>query len=102
MKEELGTYTALTNREPGSVSATDDLAGAVKDSWLVFEAVPEKLEIKESTFLDLEKYAPSDCIFGSNSSSFKSSELTGKLREETKTRVLNTRKVGHAYRSFLY
>nr|POE94219.1 3-hydroxyacyl-coa dehydrogenase-like protein lam1 [Quercus suber] len=87
---ELGTYSALTNREPGKLQATEDFVAAVKDSWLVIEAVPEKLEIKESTFLDLEKHAPEDCIFGSNSSSFKSSELVVRLQDATRQRCLNT------------
>lgn len=88
--ENITSFTALTHLGAGSVEATEDLAAAVKDAWLVFEAVPEVLHIKESTFLDLEKLAPKDCILGSNSSSFKSSELITKLQPETKTRVLNT------------
>lgn len=67
-----------------------DLQDAVKDAWLVFEAVPEVLHIKIDTFRDLEQYAPSDCIFGSNSSSFKSGEMLEKVKQETKTRILNT------------
>ncbi len=62
----------------------------MKDSWLVFEAVPEVLNIKLSTFADLEKYAPKDCILASNSSSYKSSELVERISDETKKRVLNT------------
>lgn len=90
VKENISTYTNLTQRKPGSCSATEDLASAVKDAWLVVEAVPEKLAIKESTFADLEKYAPADCILASNSSSFKSGELVGRVKDETKKRVLNT------------
>lgn len=67
------------------------MAAAVKDAWLVAEAVPEKLEIKLSTFADLEKYAPDDCILASNSSSFKSSELVTRMSDKGKQRVLNTR-----------
>ena len=56
----------------------------------MFEAVPEILSLKESTFADLEKYAPNDCILASNSSSYKSGELVGKVSDDTKARVLNT------------
>lgn len=68
----------------------EDLAEAVKDAWLVFEAVPEVLSIKTDTFHDLERYAPADCILGSNSSSYKSSEMLSKVKPETKKRILNT------------
>ncbi|KAF9771293.1 hypothetical protein IL306_011072 [Fusarium sp. DS 682] len=51
---------------------------------------PEKLSIKEDTFLTLEQQAPADCILASNSSSFMSRELLGKVKESTKARVLNT------------
>lgn len=91
--EELSSFTSLLPKLPakqGSYEALEDLATAVKDCWLVFEAVPEILPLKESTFADLEKCAPEDCIFGSNSSSFKSGELLSKVKESTKKRVLNT------------
>jgi hypothetical protein len=65
------------------------LPTAVKDAWLVIEAVPEKLEIKLSTFAELEKSTPEDCILASNSSSYKSSELIERVSDQTKKRVLN-------------
>lgn len=83
-------YTTLTGREAGTVEAFASFEDAVKDCWLVFEAVPEVLHVKEDTFADLEKHAPADCIFATNSSSFKSGDLLGKCQDETKTRVLNT------------
>jgi 3-hydroxyacyl-CoA dehydrogenase len=90
LKSDLSAYTTLTGKQAGSYEALEDLPAAVKDCWLVFEAVPEILNIKEDTFAELEKYTPQDCILGSNSSSYKSSELIGKLKDETKRRVLNT------------
>ena len=91
--ENLSSFSALLPaqpKSPGGCEAFEDLAAAVKDCWLVFEAVPEVLPLKESTFADLEKYAPTDCILATNSSSFKSGELLSKVKESTKTRVLNT------------
>ncbi|KAK4496994.1 hypothetical protein PRZ48_011443 [Zasmidium cellare] len=90
VNENLPTFVNLTQRNPGECSVFDDLPSALKDAWLVIEAVPEKLEIKEATFADLEKLAPGDCILATNSSSFKSGELVGRVKEETKKRVLNT------------
>jgi 3-hydroxyacyl-CoA dehydrogenase len=93
INENLSSFTALIAtppKSPGTSEAFEDLAEAVKDCWLVFEAVPEILPLKESTFADLEKHAPSDCILATNSSSFKSGELLSKVKDSTKTRVLNT------------
>ncbi|PNP73372.1 hypothetical protein FNYG_13270 [Fusarium nygamai] len=83
-------YLTISHGEKGSWKATEDFGAAVEDAWLVFEAVPEILSIKEDTFLALEKQAPADCILASNSSSFMSRELLGKVKESTKARVLNT------------
>lgn len=58
-------------------------------AWLVIEAVPEQLALKTETLARLEALAPADALLCSNSSSFKSSEMLGDLRPETKRRVLN-------------
>lgn len=56
------------------VSAVDNVQGVsslektVKDADFVFEAAPEKLEIKRSIFIDLVKYAPKTAILASNTS----------------------------------
>lgn len=93
IKDNLSSFLSnlprLPNRE-GTYEAIENFAAAVKDCWIVFEAVPEVLPLKESTFADLEKMAPEDCILASNSSSFKSGDLLSKVKERTKTRVLNT------------
>ncbi|WZH49998.1 Alcohol dehydrogenase [Fusarium acuminatum] len=73
----------------GSVEAVEDLSEAVAKAWLVIEAVPEKLPLKISTFADLEKLAAEDTILASNSSSYKSREMLGDLKPETRRRVLN-------------
>jgi 3-hydroxyacyl-CoA dehydrogenase len=90
LKENITSYTTLSRRSPGTFEAVDDLATAVKDAWLIIECVPEILALKESTFADLEKYAPPDAILASNSSSYKCSDLLGKVSAETKKRCLNT------------
>ncbi|KAH8690712.1 hypothetical protein BGW36DRAFT_401091 [Talaromyces proteolyticus] len=78
-----------TNIKLGQYNTYEDLASAVKDAWFVIEAVPEKLDLKISTFAELAAKAPKDCIMGSNSSSFKSRLMVGKLNDEEKKRVLN-------------
>jgi len=48
-------------------------AGAVKDAvagaWLVIEAAPEQMEIKERVFADVYGFAPPDAILATNTSS---------------------------------
>ncbi|KAH0341628.1 NAD(P)-binding protein, partial [Aureobasidium melanogenum] len=90
VEENINTYLALTKGTKGQCVAVADLEEAVKDAWLIFEAVPEILALKEDTFADLEKLAPADCILASNSSSYKCSELLAKVSQSTKERVLNT------------
>jgi 3-hydroxybutyryl-CoA dehydrogenase len=69
------------------VSASDDLAAALSEAWLVVEAVPEKLELKKSIFADLDRLAAPDAVLASNSSSFASSEFIGGVGSPE--RVLN-------------
>jgi 3-hydroxybutyryl-CoA dehydrogenase len=71
---------------PG-VEACDDLATALRDAWLVIEAVPEKLELKREVFRELDRLAPAEAILGSNSSSIPSSRLVDGLAHPG--RVLN-------------
>ena len=49
----------------GRVSFGDDL-GAMKDADLVIEAVPERLEIKESIFTTLDGIVREDCVLATN------------------------------------
>ncbi|KAK4446743.1 YWTD domain-containing protein [Podospora aff. communis PSN243] len=74
---------------PGSYSAYEDIASAVKNAWLVIEAVPEKLDLKVEIFEELDRKAPRDCILGSNSSSFRSGLMVGRVGEERRGVVCN-------------
>ena len=53
------SYAEATEKVPGNVTVYDDLESAVKNAWLVFEVVPEKLNIKIETFAELEKLVSS-------------------------------------------
>ncbi|THY21788.1 3-hydroxyacyl-CoA dehydrogenase [Aureobasidium pullulans] len=91
INENVATFAtkATTGKSPGTVSATLDLEDALQGAWIVFECVPEILELKIDTFAELERLAPKDCILASNSSSYMSSEMIAKVDDETKTRILN-------------
>lgn len=57
---------AAANR--GVVSVHESIKEAVAAAELVIEAVPERAEIKESVFKELDLHAPADAILASNTS----------------------------------
>ena len=69
------------------LSARNNLTDALLESWLVVEAVPEKLGLKKAIFADLDHLAAPDAILASNSSSFSSAEFIGGV--DSPERVLN-------------
>jgi len=71
----------------GHVRGETDLAAAVKNAWLVVEAVPERLKVKQEVFAKLDAIAPQDAILATNSSSYPSSQLIDQLGRPE--RVLN-------------
>ncbi|MEV0766168.1 3-hydroxyacyl-CoA dehydrogenase family protein [Nocardia sp. NPDC050435] len=73
---------------PGEVTYEPEQSQAVADTWLVVEAVPERLELKKSIFAQLDRDCPSDAVVSSNSSSYASRLFTEGLR--TSDRMLNT------------
>jgi enoyl-CoA hydratase/3-hydroxyacyl-CoA dehydrogenase len=52
-----------------------DLQEAVKDADFIIEAVPEKLDIKQSVFAELDKYAPKHAILASNTSNISITDI---------------------------
>ncbi|SEV89090.1 3-hydroxyacyl-CoA dehydrogenase/enoyl-CoA hydratase family protein [Halobacterium jilantaiense] len=58
------------------VEAYVDLEAAVEDVDFVIEAVPEKMEIKEDVYTDLEAAAPEDAVFATNTSSLSITDLS--------------------------
>ena len=60
-----------------------DLASAVKDADFVFEAIVEKMELKKDVCATVMEHAPPHCIFASNTSTFRITEIaTGSKRPE--------------------
>ena len=72
----------------GRVELYDNLQEVVAGAWMVIEAVPEGIDIKTEVFGDLDRFAESDAILCSNSSSIPTSQMIGKV--EHPERVLNT------------
>jgi 3-hydroxybutyryl-CoA dehydrogenase len=61
------------------LSGTTDLAEAVGDADLVVEAVPEKMDLKKSTFEAVEAEAPEDAVLATNTSSLSVTEIANAL-----------------------
>jgi 3-hydroxybutyryl-CoA dehydrogenase len=57
-------YAALAR-----LAVADSVKDAVRDAWLVIEAAPEKMEIKERIFADVYGFAPDGAILATNTSS---------------------------------
>jgi 3-hydroxybutyryl-CoA dehydrogenase len=72
----------------GTVTLTEQLQEAVPGAWMVIEAVPESLELKQTVFAELDRLADSDAILASNSSSLATSRLIDDVSHPE--RVLNT------------
>jgi 3-hydroxybutyryl-CoA dehydrogenase len=70
------------------IAAHDTLAGAVRSAQFVFEAAPEKLELKQRIFADLEALVAPDTILASNSSAIPSTEIGRHLKH--RARVVGT------------
>ena len=63
-------YAALAR-----LAAADSVKDAVRDAWLVIEAAPEKMEIKERIFADVYGFAPHGAILATNTSSLSVSRI---------------------------
>jgi 3-hydroxyacyl-CoA dehydrogenase len=87
--DTLTAYCSENGTRPGHVHSTMDFHEAVQNSWMVIEAIPEKLDSKIALLGRLDRILSRDCIIATNSSSYKSSELLGDVKN-FKDRVLNT------------
>ena len=61
------------------ISGTTDLADACEGADLVIEAVPEDMDIKQSTFEDVEQHVDEECVIGTNTSSLSVTEIASVL-----------------------
>ncbi|MFX1417874.1 MAG: 3-hydroxyacyl-CoA dehydrogenase family protein [Promethearchaeota archaeon] len=69
------------------IKVYDNISESVKNTDLIIEAVPEKLELKREIFSTIDKSAPPDAIIATNSSSIPISKLEDVV--ERKDKVMN-------------
>ena len=73
---ERGKTTAEQKAEwSANLSSTSILANAVDGADLVVEAIPERIELKQSVFQELESLAPGHAILATNTSGLPISEI---------------------------
>lgn len=70
------------------VELCDSVPEAVGNAAYVFEAAPEKLELKQTLFAEFEAHAPAEAILASNTSVIQISKITQGLA--TRNRALGT------------
>jgi 3-hydroxybutyryl-CoA dehydrogenase len=88
-KEQLPAVLAkLPGSKAGAIVGVDDMATALKDAWIVFESVPEDLELKKDIFKQVDALSDADAILASNSSSYSSSAFADSVKNPA--RLLNT------------
>jgi len=84
----MGDGEDLVKAALARIAVTSDLADAVVAAEIVFEAAPEKLEIKQALFAEVEKHASADCILASNTSVMPITKIMGGLAK--RERALGT------------
>ena len=60
----------------GRIKTYVDLRESLNDSDLVIEAVPEDMNLKKKIYAELDKLAPSNTVFASNTSTLPITELS--------------------------
>ena len=69
----------------GRISYAGSLEEACKNADLVVENVPEKIEVKQEIFEQLDKLCPAHCYLNSNTSSLLMSDIHARCSERRKT-----------------
>lgn len=67
------------------ISYASTLEEACKDTQLVVENVPEKIEVKQAVFEQLDQVCPPDCYLNSNTSSLLMSDIYARVSDHRKT-----------------
>jgi len=63
------------------VSVSTNYAEALPGTDLIFESLPEEIDVKRQCFQEAEKYIPEHCVIASGTSAIMISELAGALKK---------------------
>lgn len=77
----------IPNGKAGTLTTFTDFDEAIDQAWLVVESLPEIPKLKIDILGQLDRAVADDTIIATNSSSYRSSELAGKVTH--KNRLLN-------------
>jgi carnitine 3-dehydrogenase len=75
-------YSKLTDaprQSEGNIDFVDSIEAAVAKVELIIESVPERLDIKQSVYLEIEQAASVDALIASSTSYLKPSDLQAKM-----------------------
>ena len=84
----LGSIAEKTEEAITRITPFADLAASVANADVIFEAAPEKLDLKRSLFAEAERHAPSHTLFASNTSVIPITRIMSDLKD--RTRALGT------------
>lgn len=85
VSEAAAEYVA-TDTQRGSLRAAEDFHDAVREASIVFEAIPENLDLKAQLYKRIEAVAPAATI-ASNTSTFLPSQLAATLNDPSRLLV---------------
>ncbi len=87
LRPRVGAILELLDLDHGAIdliAPTADLAAAVVDAVFVFEAVAERLEVKQSLFEALDRLAPPQAILASNTSAIPIGAIAARVRDRAR------------------
>ncbi|MEM9221160.1 MAG: 3-hydroxyacyl-CoA dehydrogenase family protein [Pseudomonadota bacterium] len=84
----LGIDGAVLTQALQNVSTTEKLPDAVANATFIIEAAPEKLQLKQVLFSQIEEHAPAEAILASNTSVIPITKIMDHLK--TKERAVGT------------
>lgn len=84
----IGTEEANIEAILARIVVCDTTQTAVQKAFAVFEAAPEKMELKQAIFADIERHAPEDAILASNTSVMPITKIMAGLQH--RARALGT------------
>jgi len=74
----------LAEKTLGNLSGTTEIELLADDADLVFEAAPERLDLKQSIFQEVEKHAPDSAVMATNTSSLSVSKIASVLSDPSR------------------